>query len=72
MGHGSVRGKYFRSEELGYSRMRELVRDGLVALGQDPDLFGLHSFRHQGCNSVLGPARKMFKINFFGQDQDQK
>jgi hypothetical protein len=45
IGNGAKRGKYLRPEGLAYSRVRELVRDLLLAIGLDPNNHGLHSFR---------------------------
>ena len=45
IGNGVNRGRYLRPEGLSYSRVRELVRDLLSAIGLDPNDHGLHSFR---------------------------
>jgi hypothetical protein len=49
---GKVRGQFFRSEGIGYSRMSECVKDALVAIGEDPKRYGLHSFRSGGATEV--------------------
>lgn len=45
VGNGKKRGLYMRNESLSYSRVRELVKDTLEAIGLDPSVHGLHSFR---------------------------
>ena len=49
---GKVRGQFFRSEGIGYSRMSECVKVALVAIGEDPKRYGLHSFRSGGATEV--------------------
>ena len=49
---GSVRGQFFRPEGIGYSRMSECVKAGLLAIGEDPSRYGLHSFRSGGATEV--------------------
>jgi hypothetical protein len=49
---GKVRGQYFRTEGIGYSRMSECVKTALLAIGEDPSRYGLHSFRSGGATEV--------------------
>ena len=49
---GKVRGQYFRTEGIGYSRMSECVKAALLAIGEDPSRYGLHSFRSGGATEV--------------------
>ena len=49
---GKKRGQYFRSEGIGYSKMSECVKAALVAIGEDPKRYGLHSFRSGGATKV--------------------
>jgi hypothetical protein len=49
---GKVRGQYFRPEGIGYSRMSECVKAALLAIGEDPTRYGLHSFRSGGATEV--------------------
>ena len=49
---GRVRGQYFRTEGIGYSRMSECVKAALLAIGEDPNRYGLHSFRSGGATEV--------------------
>ena len=37
-----------KSDELSYSRLRELLFERIVLVGMDPRLFGMHSFRAGG------------------------
>ena len=45
IGHGRKCGVYMRDQSLAYSRVRELVRILLEAIGLNPNAHGLHSFR---------------------------
>ena len=45
IGHGKICGVYMRDQSLSYSRVRELVRELLEAIGLNPNAHGLHSFR---------------------------
>lgn len=49
---GKVRGQFFRKEGIGYSRMSECVKEALVAIGEDPSRYGLHSFRSGAATAV--------------------
>ena len=42
---GRVRGQYLRPKGLYYTRMRELVRQCLTEVGENPDEYGLHGYR---------------------------
>ena len=45
IGNGKICGVYMRDQSLSYSRVRELVRELLLAIGLNPNAHGLHSFR---------------------------
>ena len=51
------------SGSISYTRLRELVRDKIKALGYDPSLFGTHSFRAGGATLAAneGVPDRMFK-----------
>ena len=49
---GKVRGQFFRPEGISYSRMSECVKSGLLAIGEDPSSYGLHSFRSGGATEL--------------------
>ena len=49
---GKVRGQFFRPAGIGYSRMSELVKEALSQIGEDPDRYGLHSFRAGAATEV--------------------
>jgi hypothetical protein len=49
---GKKRGQYFRSEGIGYSRMSECVKAALLAIGEGPTRYGLHSFRSGSATEV--------------------
>lgn len=49
---GKVKGWIWRAKSIGYSRMSELVKDGLKRVGVDSSLYGLHSFRSGAATEV--------------------
>ena len=49
---GKVKGFIWRDRSIGYSRMSECVKKGLVRIDVDSNLFGLHSFRSGAATEV--------------------
>lgn len=60
VGTGSKKGEFFRDETMSYTLVSEGVKGALVAVGEDPSQYGLHSFR-SGAKSHVGYELHLLK-----------
>ena len=57
VGRGSRKGEFFREETMSYTLVSDGIKEALKAVGEDPSIYGLHSFR-SGAKSHVDKKQK--------------